>query len=94
MAREGLRGYEEREGSLPNWARLIVGSFFTKIRSLDRRSGADVFYELLVDGDVANNVGNRQWLAGAGADTRPDRVLNPVRRAKRFDPSRRPPAHA
>jgi deoxyribodipyrimidine photo-lyase len=40
----------------------------------------------LVDGDVANNVGNWQWVAGTGADTRPNRVLNPTRQGRRFDP--------
>jgi deoxyribodipyrimidine photo-lyase len=74
------------EGWLPNRARLIVGSFLTKTLSLDWPRGADVFSELLVDGDVASNVGNWQWVAGTGADTRPNRMLNPVRQAKRFDP--------
>jgi deoxyribodipyrimidine photo-lyase len=74
------------EGWMPNRARLIVGSFLTKTLSLDWRLGAAIFFELLVDGDVANNVGNWQWVAGTGANTRPNRVLNPVRQAKRFDP--------
>jgi deoxyribodipyrimidine photo-lyase len=39
-----------------------------------------------VDGDLANNVGNWQWVAGTGNDTRPNRVLNPIRQARRFDP--------
>jgi deoxyribodipyrimidine photolyase len=41
--------------------------------------------DLLVDGDVASNVGNWQWVAGTGADTRPSRTFNPVRQGKRFD---------
>ena len=40
----------------------------------------------LVDGDVANNSGNWQWVAGTGNDTRPYRRLNPLRQAERFDP--------
>jgi deoxyribodipyrimidine photo-lyase len=40
----------------------------------------------LVDGDLANNVGNWQWVAGTGNDTRPNRVLNPIRQARRFHP--------
>jgi deoxyribodipyrimidine photo-lyase len=93
--REGRTGYPivdaamrqlAAEGWMPNRARLIVGSFLTKTLSLDWRLGANVFFELLVDGDVANNVGNWQWVAGTGADTRPNRVLNPVRQARRFDP--------
>jgi len=39
-----------------------------------------------VDGDIANNAGNWQWVAGTGNDTRPNRVFNPVRQAERFDP--------
>jgi deoxyribodipyrimidine photo-lyase len=93
--REGRTGYPivdagmrqlAREGWLPNRARLIVASFLTKTLYLDWRLGADVFSRLLVDADVASNVGNWQWVAGTGADTRPNRVLNPVRQAKRFDP--------
>lgn len=40
-----------------------------------------------MDGDVANNCGNWQWVAGTGNDTRPNRVLNPLRQATRFDPT-------
>src|SRR5581483_4741795 len=44
------------------------------------------FAALLCDADVADNVGNWQWVAGTGNDTRPNRVLNPLRQARRFDP--------
>jgi deoxyribodipyrimidine photo-lyase len=40
----------------------------------------------LADGDVACNGGNWQWVAGTGNNTRPNRVLNPLRQATRFDP--------
>ncbi|HSD22918.1 MAG TPA: deoxyribodipyrimidine photo-lyase [Solirubrobacterales bacterium] len=76
-----------REGFLPNRARLIVGSFLTKTLGIDWRAGADHFEELLVDADLANNRGNWQWVAGTGNDTRPNRVLNPIRQARRFDPA-------
>jgi deoxyribodipyrimidine photo-lyase len=75
-----------REGYLHNRARLIVGSFLTKDLYVDWRAGAAHFYDWLVDGVVASNVGNWQWVAGTGADTRPNRVFNPIRQAKRFDP--------
>ena len=39
------------------------------------------------DGDVANNAGNWQWVAGTGNNTRPNRVMNPLRQAQRFDRS-------
>ena len=69
-----------------NRARLIVGSFLTKTLYLDWRRGAAHFLDLLVDGDVANNQLNWQWIAGTGTDSRPNRVLNPLAQARRHDP--------
>jgi deoxyribodipyrimidine photo-lyase len=74
------------EGWMPNRARLIVGSFLTKTLRLDWREGAAHFFDLLVDGDLASNVGNWQWVAGTGVDPRPNRVINPIRQARHFDP--------
>ncbi len=34
---------------------------------------------------MANNAGNWQWVAGTGNNTRPNRVMNPLRQAERFD---------
>ncbi len=76
-----------REGFMHNRARLIVASFLTKLLYIDWRVGAAHFEALLVDADLANNVGNWQWVAGTGNDTRPNRVLNPIRQAHRFDPA-------
>jgi deoxyribodipyrimidine photo-lyase len=75
------------EGFMHNRARLIVASFLTKLLYIDWRVGAAHFDGLLVDADLANNVGNWQWVAGTGNDTRPNRVLNPIRQAHRFDPT-------
>ena len=69
-----------------NRARLIAGSFLTKTLGIDWRLGAAHFERLLLDADLACNVGNWQWVAGTGNDTRPNRVLNPIRQARRFDP--------
>lgn len=74
------------EGFMHNRARMTVASFLTKDLYVDWRAGAWHFWDLLSDGDVANNAGNWQWVAGTGNDTRPNRVLNPVRQAERFDP--------
>ena len=74
------------EGWMPNRARVIAASFLTKTLGQDWREGAIHFERHLVDGDLANNVGNWQWAAGTGNDTRPNRVLNPIRQARRFDP--------
>lgn len=74
------------EGWMHGRARLITASFLTKTLGIHWRHGAKAFFELLVDGDVASNAGNWQWVAGTGVDTRPNRRLNPVAQAKRFDP--------
>jgi deoxyribodipyrimidine photo-lyase len=58
----------------------------TKTLGLDWRLGAAHFSAWLVDGDVPCNFGNWQWAAGTGNDTRPNRVLNPIAQARRFDP--------
>ncbi len=75
------------EGWMHNRARLITASFLTKTLYLDWRIGARHFFDLLVDADVANNQLNWQWIAGTGTDTRPNRVLNPLRQAQRYDPT-------
>ncbi len=75
------------EGFMHNRARLVTGSFLTKHLGIDWRRGADHFFEHLVDGDVANNTGNWQWVAGTGTDSRPYRRLSPQRQAERFDPN-------
>ena len=46
--------------------------------------GARHFYELLLDGDVAQNAGNWQWVAGTGTDSRPNRVFNPTAQARKL----------
>jgi deoxyribodipyrimidine photo-lyase len=74
------------EGFMHNRARLLVASFLTKQLSLHWTEGARHFFDLLVDGDIANNAGNWQWVAGTGNDTRPNRRFNLLRQAKRFDP--------
>ncbi len=81
----GMRQLAE-EGFMHNRARMTVGSFLTKDLYVDWRAGAWHFWDLLCDGEIANNAGNWQWIAGTGNDTRPNRVLSPVRQAERFDP--------
>ena len=75
-----------QEGWMHNRARLITASFLTKDLQIDWREGAGHFWDWLVDGDIANNAANWQWVAGTGNDTRPNRKFNPSRQAKRFDP--------
>jgi deoxyribodipyrimidine photo-lyase len=73
------------EGFMHNRARMITASFLTRNLQIDWRHGYAHFNKLLADGDVANNAGNWQWVAGTGNDTRPNRVMNPLRQASRFD---------
>ncbi|WP_019884654.1 cryptochrome/photolyase family protein [Streptomyces purpureus] len=93
--REGRTGYPvvdaamrqlAHEGWMHNRGRLLAASFLTKTLYIDWREGARHFLRLLVDGDIANNQLNWQWVAGTGTDTRPGRVLNPVLQARRYDP--------
>ncbi|MFF5499306.1 cryptochrome/photolyase family protein [Streptomyces aquilus] len=93
--KEGRTGYPvvdaamrqlRHEGWMHNRGRLLTASFLTKTLYVDWREGARYFLELLVDGDIANNQLNWQWMAGTGTDSRPNRVLNPVTQAKRYDP--------
>lgn len=74
------------EGWMHNRARMVTASFLTKDLGVDWRRGADWFMAHLVDGDVANNQLNWQWVAGTGTDTNPHRVYNPTRQSERFDP--------
>ena len=75
-----------QRGWMHNRARLITASFLTKDLRLNGRLGAQHFLDWLVDGDIANNSSNWQWVAGTGNDTRPHCILNPIRQAERFDP--------
>ncbi len=92
---EGRTGYPvvdagmrqlRQEGWMHNRARLVVASFLTKDLSVDWRIGARHFLDLLLDGDIANNNLNWQWVAGTGTDTNPHRVFNPTVQGQRFDP--------
>ncbi|MBT2472210.1 deoxyribodipyrimidine photo-lyase [Streptomyces sp. ISL-66] len=93
--KEGRTGYPvvdaamrqlAHEGWMHNRGRLLTASFLTKTLYVDWRLGARHFMDLLVDGDLANNQLNWQWAAGTGTDSRPNRVLNPVRQGLRYDP--------
>ncbi len=74
-----------KEGFMHNRARLVVASYLTKDMGHHWSEGARHFARWLSDADVACNVGNWQWMAGTGNDTRPNRRLSPQRQAERFD---------
>jgi deoxyribodipyrimidine photo-lyase len=75
------------EGFMHNRARMVTASFLTRNLGIDWRHGLAHFDALLADADVANNAGNWQCVSGTGHNTRPNRVMNPLRQAQRFDRS-------
>lgn len=93
---EGMTGYPivdaamrglATTGWMHNRLRLVAASFLVKDLLIDWRRGERWFRRLLVDGDIAQNAGNWQWVAGVGADAAPFfRVFNPVTQSRRFDP--------
>lgn len=76
------------EGWMPNRVRMIVASFLVKDLLIDWRRGERHFRRELIDGDLAQNVINWQWVAGTGLDAAPYfRVFNPVTQGERHDPT-------
>ena len=93
--KEGMTGFPlvdagmrqlRQEGWMHNRARMVTASFLVKDLGIDWREGARHFFDLLLDGDVAQNIGNWQWVAGTGVDTRPNRIYNPTAQLKKLDP--------
>ncbi|MBN8531994.1 MAG: deoxyribodipyrimidine photo-lyase [Alphaproteobacteria bacterium] len=94
--KEGRTGYPivdaamrelSQTGWMHNRARMIVASFLTKDLHTDWRLGEAHFGDLLMDYDLASNVGGWQWAASTGTDAQPYfRVFNPVLQGKKFDP--------
>ena len=75
------------EAWMPNRVRMVVASFLVKDLHLDWTRGARWFMDRLVDGDLASNQHNWQWVAGTGTDPAPYfRVFNPVSQGKEHDP--------
>lgn len=74
-------------GWMHNRVRMLVGSFLTKDLLQSWQTGAEWFWDTLVDADLANNTLNWQWVGGCGADAAPYfRVFNPVTQSSKFDP--------
>lgn len=74
-------------GWMHNRVRMVTASFLVKNLLIDWRRGERHFRHVLVDGDVPQNVGNWQWVAGTGPDASPyNRIFNPVLQGQRFDP--------
>lgn len=76
----GLTGYPlvdagmrqlRAEGWMPNRVRMVVASFLVKDLHIDWTCGARWFMDRLVDGGLASNQHNWQWVAGTGTDPAP-----------------------
>jgi deoxyribodipyrimidine photo-lyase len=79
-----------RTGTMHNRARMITASFLVKDLLIDWRRGERYFRHVLADGDVSQNVGNWQWVAGTGPDAAPYfRIFNPVTQSRTHDPEGR-----
>jgi deoxyribodipyrimidine photo-lyase len=73
-------------GFVHNRARMISASFLAKHLLIDFRRGEQHYFELLTDGDWANNDAGWQWSAGCGCDAQPwFRIFNPVTQGQKFD---------
>jgi deoxyribodipyrimidine photo-lyase len=94
--REGRTGYPlvdagmrelAASGFMHNRVRMVAASFLTRHLLIDWRLGERHFMAELLDGQLAQNDGNWQWVAGTGADAQPfHRIFSPVRQGERFDP--------
>jgi deoxyribodipyrimidine photo-lyase len=83
----GMRQLAET-GWMHNRVRMITASFLVKDLLIDWRRGERHFRHLLTDGDVAQNVGNWQWVAGTGPTPRPYfRIFNPVTQSEVRSPT-------
>ena len=73
-------------GFMQNRVRMLTASLLCKNLLIDWRLGEQWFWDCLVDGDIANNPANWQWVAGSGMDASPFfRIFNPVTQGDRFD---------
>lgn len=75
-----------KTGYMHNRVRMITASFLCKHLLIDWRWGEAYFAKKLLDFDLAQNVGNWQWVAGTGCDAAPYfRIFNPTEQVKKFD---------
>ncbi len=75
-------------GYLPNRVRITTAGFLVKHLFIDWRWGERYFADKLLDYELANNVGNWQWMAGTGAVAAPwFRVYSPESQLEKTDPA-------
>jgi deoxyribodipyrimidine photo-lyase len=76
-----------RTGFMHNRLRMITAMFLTKDLDTHWVHGERYFRRMLMDYDLASNVGGWQWSASTGTDAAPYfRIMNPVLQGRRFDP--------
>ncbi|HEX8656730.1 MAG TPA: deoxyribodipyrimidine photo-lyase [Hymenobacter sp.] len=74
-------------GYLPNRVRIATAGFLVKHLFTDWRRGEKYFADKLLDYELANNIGNWQWMAGTGAVAAPwFRVYSPASQLEKVDP--------
>lgn len=73
-------------GYIHNRVRMNIASYLTKHLLVDFTKGMSLFWDTLVDADIANNTFGWQWASGSGADASPYfRIFNPYLQSKKFD---------
>jgi deoxyribodipyrimidine photo-lyase len=75
------------EGFMPNRVRMLCASFLTKNLRLWWKDGEEYFSKKLVDYNPDSNLGNWQYVSGAGFNSRLTDVLSPDLQLKKFDPN-------
>jgi deoxyribodipyrimidine photo-lyase len=73
------------EGWMPNRVRMLCASFLTKNMGVWWKKGESYFASKLIDYNPASNLGNWQWMSGAGFNSRLTDVLSPDIQLKRYD---------
>ncbi|MEM6721348.1 MAG: deoxyribodipyrimidine photo-lyase [Bacteroidota bacterium] len=75
-----------KSGYMHNRVRMLTASFLCKHLLIDWKWGEAYFAKKLLDFDLAQNVGNWQWVAGTGCDAAPYfRIFNPTTQIQKFD---------
>lgn len=67
--------------------RAVAASFLCFDLGIDWRIGRDEWDRLLIEDCSALATGNWQWIAAVGADLAYPRIYNPLKQARRFDPT-------
>jgi deoxyribodipyrimidine photo-lyase len=74
-------------GTMHPRIRAVAASFLAFDLGIDWRVGREEWDRFLIEDEPALAIGNWQWVAAVGADLAYPRIYNPLRQARRFDPS-------